>query len=204
MRVDLKSLWDIWTTADNIQEKYGCKQTFDFCKEFVRNNCEVILESASWVFSSRTCALETLKIDNLPEAVDEVIFFQAALSWRTAAMTRLFYELEGPGSKFTEDFEEDFIKRSPSYPEIATQDPDQPSYKEYLDRAKEIESTFSEMINCIRFSQMELTYLSDIVENVEAIINVKNIDCMLSKAYRYMAFKKEKYLSTDQRQRHIS
>ncbi|OAD66309.1 hypothetical protein PHYBLDRAFT_71105 [Phycomyces blakesleeanus NRRL 1555(-)] len=203
MRVNVDNIWDIW-----------------YISAFVRHNCRSVLESSSWVHADKKLVLETLKIDKLPEAVDEVIFFQAVLAWRTTAITKFCHEFIDSSNEYSGQLKKDFTeyilndsKEELEYSEkIEEKDSETNEYSNIektfgttnTERLRDIEISFSEMLHCIRFSRMELVFISDIVENIDSVMNVEGIEELLSNAYRCLAFKGKKYVPEESRQLHIN
>ncbi|KAI9019222.1 hypothetical protein CLU79DRAFT_254922 [Phycomyces nitens] len=188
MRINSGNFWSIWKAAD----VYNCKTTQDMCQEFIKNNCPSVLGSPGWLTADYEYTLKALKIDSLPVAVEESVFFEAILDWREAAIERI----SNNGKKMTigarkeencPDSISDVTKHTThdiKCTENSAQGKDTLADNMLVmvgDQTARIEldiidRQFSTMVHCIRFTQMKKEYLADVVEAEKAVMKVTGIE----------------------------
>ncbi|KAI9010463.1 hypothetical protein CLU79DRAFT_773160 [Phycomyces nitens] len=64
-----------------------------------------------------------------------------------------------------------------------------------VDDNMDIDTTFAQMLLCIRFPQLEPSFLADVVEKNEAVMKTEGIKELLFEAYRFQACGKNKFTS---------
>ncbi|KAI7861750.1 BTB/POZ protein [Spinellus fusiger] len=120
---------------------------------------------------------EQISFDNLwfiwKYAVNEVIFYNAVLSWRRRILDKL--QMKRDISKISGSPKSNHSRRR----EISL------ATDEYLEEKQNIEELFCEMIHCIRFPNMDTYDLVSLVEENETVMQVDGILDLLTEAYRY-------------------
>ncbi|KAI9031527.1 hypothetical protein CLU79DRAFT_259654 [Phycomyces nitens] len=187
MRINCDNVSKIWRTGD----LFGYTKTQNVCREYTRIYYNDILKNSSWITIPGDEACNILSIDGLSEAVDETIFYQATLNWRNAAIEKvlgipnrnqpdllgMIDELDDNPSTAAREIW--FNRSSDTVDSMVGQMQLLPKVEEDL---WAIDKHFSQMIQCIRFNQMEAAYLNSNVESSSLVMQEPGIQKRVNQA----------------------
>ncbi|KAL0082253.1 hypothetical protein F4703DRAFT_1954653 [Phycomyces blakesleeanus] len=80
--INHQNIWLVWSMAN----RTACTQTETACRKYLEENPVLSMKNACWLAVKSSLAINFMSMETFTKPVDESIFFEAAVAWRTQNM----------------------------------------------------------------------------------------------------------------------